>query len=69
LLRNIAEFEFWLRNSGLPWAVTEVNRGRVVLIIQYPVRKYGVSEATLYNWKAKFGGAERLLREFQRPDA
>lgn len=22
-------------------------------------RKYGVSEATLYNWKAKFGGISR----------
>ena len=23
-------------------------------------RKHGISEATLYNWKAKYGGSERV---------
>jgi putative transposase len=31
------------------------------------VRKHGVSEATLYNWKAKYGGTE--VSEAKRPNA
>ena len=36
-------------------------------------RKHGVSEATLYNWKAKYGGLEvseaRRLRELESENA
>lgn len=36
-------------------------------------RRHGVSEATIYNWKAKYGGLEvseaRRLREFESENA
>ena len=38
-----------------------------------PARRYGVSEATIYNWKSKYGGLEvpdaRRLKELESENA
>ena len=39
----------------------------------YLARRYGVSEATIYNWKSKYGGLEvsdaRRLRQLEQENA
>ena len=48
----------------------EVEAGRLVKEV---CREYGISDATYYNWKAKYGGMEvseaRRLRELEQENA
>ena len=51
-------------------ALKEVESGRMVKDV---CREYGISDATYYNWKAKYGGMEvsdiKRLRELESENA